>query len=351
MKEKDLYKVNFTSLKDEEKLKVKKKIIKNVYSIKMRRQGFRFGIGVAASISLIISISIYYRNYQSFSVDKYVKLTEGIIINNQDKVKLILNDGDDIEIEEENSTIKYSSTGQQIKIGNSKEIKQPTLEKDEVAFNTLVVPYGRRSQIQLSDGSTVWLNSGTKLVYPRAFGKNNREVYLEGEATFDITHDNSRPFNVITDNHKIEVLGTIFNISNYKDENAISTVLKSGSVQIRYKGNSLFKPKEVLKITPGTLTVYNKKSHEINAEKVETEKYFSWIEGKLIFKNDNIDVIMKKLSRYYNINIEIQNENVLTQTFSGVLDLKDSVEEVIKIIKETSNFEYELLNEQEIIIN
>jgi len=351
MKEEQLKKINFTSLKEDEKINLKKKIIKDASYLNKRKQLFWYGIGIAASISFIISISLYYQNYQSFSVDKYVKTTKGIDSEKFDKVKLILNNGEDIEIAEDNSTIKYSNTGQQINIGNSKPIKQPILKKGEIAYNTVIVPYGRRSQIQLSDGSTVWLNSGTKLVYPRGFSKNKREVYLEGEATFDVAHDKNRPFIIVADNHEIEVLGTVFNVSNYKDENSISTVLKNGSVQISYKGNSLFKSKEVLKITPGTLAVYDKKTNEINSKKVDIEKYFSWIEGELIFKNDNLKLIMKRLSRYYNIDIVINNENVENQTFSGSLDLKESVEEVIKMIKETSNFEFNLTNENKIIIN
>ncbi|MFK5959588.1 MAG: FecR domain-containing protein [Lutibacter sp.] len=351
MKEEQLKNINFTSLNEDEKRKLKKKIIKNASFLNKMKQRFRYGIGVAASISLIISITLYYQNYQSFSVDKYVKTANGIENEKSDKVKLILNNGEDIEIVEDNSTIKYSNTGQQINIGNSKAIEQPILKKDEIAYNTVIVPYGKRSQIQLSDGSTVWLNSGTKLVYPRGFSKNKREVYLEGEATFNITHDKNRPFVVVADNHQIEVLGTVFNVSNYKDENSISTVLKSGSVQISYKGNSLFKSKEVLKIIPGTLAVYDKKAHEINTKKVDVEKYFSWIEGELIFKNDNLKLIMKRLSRYYNVDIIINNENVENQTFSGALDLKETVEEVIKMIKETSNFEFNLTNENKIIIN
>lgn len=351
MKEEQLKKINFTSLNEGEKGKLKKKIIKNASLLNRRKQRFRYGIGVAASISLIISISLYYQNYQSFSVEKYVKTTNGIENEKLDKVKLILNNGEDIEIAEDNSTIKYSNTGQQINIGNSKAIEQPKLKKNEIAYNTVIVPYGRRSQIQLSDGTTVWLNSGTKFVYPRGFSKNKREVYLEGEATFNITHDKNRPFVVVADNHQIKVLGTVFNVSNYKDENSISTVLKSGSVQISYKGNSLFKSKEVLKIIPGTLAVYDKKEHEITTKKVDVEKYFSWIEGELIFKNDNLKLIMKRLSRYYNVNIVINNESVENQTFSGALDLKETVEEVIKMIKETSNFEFNLTNENKIIIN
>lgn len=349
MIDKDLNEINYTAITDAEKKILKSTIFKHVIFLKRKKQFFTYGIGIAASFLLFLSIS-YYKNDQSFSTDKF-NTNQEITNSTDSKIQLILDNGEGIEIAEENAAIKYSNKGQQINIGESKVVNNQKSSNHEIVFNTLIVPYGKRSQIQLSDGSTVWLNSGTKLVYPTNFENDKREVYLEGEATFDVAHDKNRPFNVVADNHIIEVLGTVFNVSNYKNENVINTVLKSGSVQINYKGNSLLKPKEVLKITPGKLAVYNKESHRINTKEVDVEKYFSWNEGKLIFKNDNIEIIMKKLSRYYNLDIEIQNKEILTQTFSGVLDLKDNAEEVIQMIKETSNFEYKILNKHKIIIN
>lgn len=351
MKEEEFNKINFTSLRDEEKEHLKKKITKTIGLLKRRKKRLRYSLGIAASISIIVTINIFYQNLESSSIQKYVKTTQGVDSKKFNKVKLILNDGNDIEIDGENSKIKYSNIGNQIQIGNSKTIKQSLLNNNKIVYNTLVVPYGRRSRIELSDGSIVWLNSGSKLVYPSRFIENNREVYLEGEAAFNVTHNKNRPFRVITDNQKIEVLGTVFNVSNYRDENNLSTVLKSGSVQIIYKGNSIFNFKKKLKITPGTLAVYNKGTNEMNSEKVETEKYFSWIEGKMIFHNDNLKFIMKKLARYYNVDIVINNVDVEKQTFSGALDLKESAEKVINIINETSNFDYSITNENKIIIN
>ena len=128
-------------------------------------------------------------------------------------------------------------------------------------YNTLIVPYGKRSQLQLADGSKVWLNSGSKLVYPVTFEGKRREVYIEGEAIFDVAHNAKQPFIVLSKDHEIEVLGTLFNVSNYLDDESISTTLKNGSVQIRYKTDSFLKGRKVLKIVPGTRSVYKKNSN------------------------------------------------------------------------------------------
>src|SRR5690606_32526777 len=169
-------------------------------------------------------------------------------------IQLILNNKQGIEIADSNSTISYSNSGDEVTIGTSQSITQ---DHNNSVFNTLIVPYGKRSEISLSDGSKVWLNSGSKLIFPATFEGKNRIVYLEGEGIFKVTHNKSQPFIVKTGNHNIEVLGTLFNVTNYTDENTVSTVLKSGSVQLNFKSNSFLNSDGSIKITPGTLAVYN----------------------------------------------------------------------------------------------
>src|SRR3546814_509770 len=165
---------------------------------------------------------------------------------------MVLNENQNIDIAYNNSSISYSSTGEKIKIGNSQIVDDNT----RVAMNTLIVPYGKRTKLQLSDGSTVWLNSGSKLAYPASFNEDKRKVYLEGEAIFEVTHDKSHPFMVIAKDFEIEVLGTVFNVSNYSDDPSINTVLKNGSVKIQYKGNSIKNKSQIIK--QGRLATYSK---------------------------------------------------------------------------------------------
>ncbi len=343
--------MSFTPITDKDKIQLKNKITASIYSYKRKKQRIRYSIGIAASIVVVIFISLYNYNTQSSSIDNFVKTVKNIDSENFDNVKLILTDNTKLEITEDNTTIKYSNSGQQVKIGSSKSINQSVVNNDKTAYNTLMVPYGRRSKIELSDGSMVWLNSGSKLVYPVAFNGNRREVYLEGEGIFEVAHDKDHPFIVVAENHEIEVLGTVFNVTNYTDENSIGTMLKSGSVQINYKGNSFFKPNEKIKILPGSLAVYNKNEKQITTKKVDVDSYFLWREGIFIFKSNNMNFIMKRLSRYYNVDIVIENKVLANQTFSGYLDLKENVENVVQIIQETTNFEYTKIGDTKIIIN
>lgn len=352
MKKQTNQNANFSSISKEEKRNLKHKITNSIYSFVKRRKAIKYGIAfstVAASILLLLSLNFYHNSKTDLSpIEVFAKT-----LNQKEtpkNIQLILNNNQGIEIADSESTISYSHTGNEVSIGNSKSVTQ---DYNNTVFNTLIVPYGKRSEISLSDGSKVWLNSGSKLIFPATFDGKHRVVYLEGEAIFDVTPAKNQPFIVKSGNHNIEVLGTLFNVTNYTDENTISTVLKSGSVQLNFKGNSFLNSDESITITPGTLAVYNREDKHIKTQTVDTEKYFSWRDGILIFKNDSMRSIMKKISRYYNVEIIINDETLANETFSGYLDVKEHIESVIQIIKETetSKFEYYLTKDNKLIIN
>ncbi len=325
---------------DKEKKQLRDRIFLSVYSYRERKRYLKYGLGLAAACILgAFIISTFQNNANSLSpIDKYVKTVQDQEI--PDHIQLVLSDDKNINIEETDATISYSSTGEQVIIGDSKSVNQKSLKDQQVVFNTLIVPYGKRSSIGLSDGTKVWLNSGSKLVFPAAFTQDKREVYLEGEAIFEVTHDKAHPFIVKVGEQDIEVLGTVFNVSNYQDDDVIYTVLKSGSIKLNYNKTNVKSHQGSLTIEPNTLAVYDRNDKNIKTQKVEVEKYFSWRDGIFIFKNDSMESIMKKVSRYYNIEIVINNKELANTTFSGYLDVKDNVENVVKIIQETTKFDY-----------
>ena len=352
MKERSSKKLNFNGISENEKSHLKDRITSSVYRYIQRKRRTKYSIGAAAAVVvLFLSVEVFNNVNNNISpIDNFVKTLDNIEQELSEDVKLILGNNQKINITEDHSTITYSNTGEDIRIGETKSVNQSASKNQKVVFNTLIVPYGKRSEIELSDGSKIWLNSGSKLVFPASFSGDKREVYLEGEGIFEVAHNKEQPFIVKSNNHEIEVLGTVFNVSNYTDDNSINTVLKSGSVQINFKNDGFLNNKESVKMTPGTLAVYNRNSKDMSINKVDTEKYFSWRDGMLIFKNDSMDFIMKKISRYYNTEIVINNEALKTVTFSGALDLQDNMEDVIKTIEETTGFEYKM-ETNKLIIN
>ncbi|MCG6190053.1 FecR family protein [Maribellus maritimus] len=265
-----------------------------------------------------------------------------------DNTRIIINGKEEIEIESKESKIEYLASGTEIKIDTDKKVEQ-VIEKEEIVYNTIIVPYGKRTQITLSDSSTIWLNSGSKLIYPAGFKGSKREVYLEGEGVFEVSKNEKKPFYVITRDVEIKVLGTVFNISAYDDDNFSSTVLESGSVELKYKSNTLLKQSKITMV-PGTMAVYFTESKDIVQKEVDTRNYTCWKEGYIILHNESMLEITKRLSRYYNVSIVLENESLKAKTFSGRLDLKNSADIVLQIIAETSNFKI-TSNENEIIIN
>ncbi len=251
--------------------------------------------------------------------------------------RLLLSGKKEIHIESQESQIKYSENGKEVKIDDRRKVEQQA-ERTNNQFNTVIVPYGKRTRITLSDNSTIHLNSGSKLIYPAKFDGDKREVYLEGEAVFEVKHDVTHPFCVITRDLEVKVLGTVFDLSAYNDDKTVNTVLESGSVELRYKGNSwLGFSKEIM--VPGMLAVFDPAGKTISQTKVKTRNYMSWKDGFLVLENTTLETIVKQLSRYYNVSISFESPELAAETFSGDLDLQNSPVQVLDLIAETMDIE------------
>ena len=353
MKDNTSHNMNFDGMSKEEKSQLKRKITHSAYRYMQKKRRLRYARRfAAASVAVLFSLGIFnYITQDGSSIETFVNSAK--LQEERNEITLILNNEEGVEISEGDSAITYSNNGQNVTIGNFKSLSQELSTQSEVVYNTLIVPYGKRSEIVLSDGSKVWLNSGSKLIFPALFSQEKREVYLEGEAVFEVTHNEKQPFIVQSKNQDIEVLGTVFNVSNYGDDDAVFTVLKSGSIQINYDTNTILASQSQLKITPNTLATYHKGDKVMSTNTVDVEAYFSWREGVFVFKNDALKTIMKKLSRYYNVDIIINDDHLSNQIFSGYLDVNQDLEHVLQTINETerSPFTYEMTENNQLIIN
>jgi ferric-dicitrate binding protein FerR (iron transport regulator) len=195
------------------------------------------------------------------------------------------------------------------------------------SFNQMIVPFGKRSNIIFSDGSKVWLNSGSRLIYPPVFKGENREVFLEGEAYFEVAKNKNKPFIVRTSDFRIKVLGTRFNVQAYKNEGEQTTVLLEGKVNIA-KGGSFFSKEYELSPNRKATLIDSEDNFKIS-EVADAENYIAWISGYLPMENQDILSLTKRISRYYNIDIEVTAKNVPTK-FAGKLDLKEDPERIVE---------------------
>ena len=312
-----------------------KRDIKDSIKIIDRKKNLRRIWTVAASFLIIISgISIVYSKIQYASNSNIRAYSESLKeISVTDDIRLILQSGKEVLISNNNSEIEYDEAGDDIIIDSDRRIEQE-INTPELTFNTMVVPYGKRSVLTMADGTKVWLNSGSKLVYPVTFDGKSRDVYLEGEAFFDVAHKDRQPFNVSTKDFKIRVLGTIFNVSAYSDDKTSSAVLASGKIELQYASKSLL-GKSKIEMSPEVMVTYDPESKEIIEKKVSVSQYTSWKDGFFILEKARMDEIIKKLSRYYNVDIILSDSEIANETFSGYLDLKKTALQVLEVINET----------------
>ncbi|MCK9413100.1 MAG: FecR domain-containing protein [Prolixibacteraceae bacterium] len=322
---------------DHKKLEIWKQIVQN------RRKQVRLTIfRYAASILLLIgtgSAALYFstRNPAPEIMVSNVRPSKNAV--------LILSDGRTIPITTKKSTIQYSANGKQIIVNDSSDIVQTNLN---IGFNQMIVPYGKRSFVVLSEGTKVWLNSGSKLVFPPVFAGSTREVVLEGEALFDVAKDAKKPFYVKTDAFKIKVYGTKFNVQAYQQDQNYNIVLIEGKV--RLNSNNSVQSKEIF-LTPNQKATLSKGQEDFGITNIEnTEVYTAWVDGYLTFTNENLPVLLKRVSRYYNVDIETQlSENIAT--IYGKLDLKDELERVLDGIAFISKTKYEKRGAKYVFIN
>lgn len=207
-------------------------------------------------------------------------------------------------------------------------------------YRTLVVPYGKRTVFFLPDSSRVWLNAGSALVYPEMFAGSERQVYLEGEAYFDVQHKAGKPFLVQTRDMEIKVLGTEFNVSAYPDDQHSDVVLVSGSIELSANGDELMK-KMRTRLVPHEIAVYRPSEKHLEVSDTQVDEYVSWRTGSITFKAAPLSEILKKLERYYRVSIALEGAGLGAETFTGPLDLKKEIDEVMDIICFTTALVYE----------
>lgn len=201
----------------------------------------------------------------------------------------------------------------------------------------IIAPVGSRTIVQLSDGSKVHLNYGSKIKYPRVFAGDTREVKLSGEGYFDVAHDPDKPFIVKTGQLNVTALGTRFNVQAYPGDNTISATLVEGKVLVE-KTTETQKTERLGTMVPGQHAEYDMETGDITSSKGNIDKYVAWIDGKLVFDNEPITVVAEKLSRMFNVEIEVA-DNVKDLTYT-VTFMNDPLFLILDLMTETTPVTY-----------
>lgn len=206
-----------------------------------------------------------------------------------------------------------------------------SVETDDAQTNRLIVPNGKRSSIVLSDGSEIRINSGSQLTFPSSFHQGRREIYVEGEIYIHVAASDEQPFIVHTPEFAVEVSGTCFNVSAYRDDPESSVVLVSGSVAISTGNRPSVKmqPNEITRIKNGDLTT----------ETVDVSQYTSWVNGIFMFDGTPTSEMLKKIGRYYNLSFD-GAATLPDKKITGKLFLSENIDDVLASISILTATEY-----------
>jgi transmembrane sensor len=302
---------------------------------------------VAASIILISSIIIFaqhsYQGYQQVAVVKPFKndIAPGsnkAVLTLGNGHKIILNDAKNGQLADEaNTKITKAKDGRLVyNTTNNTQASQPAVD-----YNTVSTPNGGQYEVELPDGTKVWLNASSSLRYPTRFAGNERKVELSGEAYFEVSHNKAMPFKVKTASQEIEVLGTHFNVNSYTDEPATNTTLLEGSVKITSgKAQSVvIKPQQQASL----------KSAGFDVREVDADEAIAWKNGYFEFSEENLGSIMRKISRWYNVEIIYTDKGLESQVFSGSISKYKNISQVIKLLELTKVADFNIQGNKIII--
>ena len=218
----------------------------------------------------------------------------------------------------------------------------------ELVFNTLSVPYAKRLHLIFSDGSSVFLNAGTTIKFPIKFLKGQpREVFLDGEAFFDIVKDEKHAFIVQANRLRTKVYGTKFNVNSYRNNDLDQIVLQEGSVGVKSNGEQTKTSAEIL-LKPNEIAILDK-TDLLYKQKVDIKSHIAWVKGVFMFKNERFEDIFKKLERHYDVSIQINQPALNDSRYTGTFDI-ETIAEVLKTFSKLKGFSYEIDN-KEITIN
>lgn len=301
-------------------------------------------IAAAACILVILGVAgfFYYPQRHRPAQPATIARATDAIVPGSNKAILMLDNGDEVVLEDTRNGIISQQGKATVNKTDSGSLLYNAVNGNtgsNMVYNTLVTRYGGQYRVTLQDGTNVWLNAGSSLRYPASFPGNERNVWLSGEAYFEVAKDQSRPFYVTVNGASgapmtVRVLGTHFNINAYPDEQQHIVTLLEGSVKVGCgKADAL--------LLPGKEAILNRASGKINIKDGDTEAAIAWKNGYFLFDNEKIENIMKQISRWYNVEISYQGD-VSGKAIGGSLSRSKNVTEVLSMLELTGTVHFKI---------
>lgn len=303
----------------------KQSITPSIENSNRRKQLYAWLGSIAAIALLVLSVTLYENRQPEAEITKKTAI---IIQPGKTGAILTLANGESIQLDQNHKEVEKIIDS--LYVADAGKVKSAEQE-----YHTLSIPAGEEFFYQLDDNTSVWLNSQTELRFPKKFKKEERKVYLKGEAFFDVAKDNKRPFIVSMEQGDIRVYGTRFNITNYA-ESPLSAVLVEGSI-----GFTTLQGKEV-KIKPSEKLTYEQDKAAISICTVDTSLYTAWIEHLFIFNGQPLEEIMTNLSRWYNFKVSFASDDIRHIRLSGRLYRHEDIRVLLDSYETTTGLQFEI---------
>ena len=307
-----------------------------------------YAAAILIPVLITTSIALLYFGNKSQPI---LASIDSVIRPGSQKAVLILSDGGTVELDQEEILDDLKQGDVQIKNENNSLIysdKTGKRKKQPLIFNELKTPKGGGYNLNLADGTKVWLNAGSSLKFPASFSDSTRHVYLEGEAYFEVSH-NGKPFIVSSGSMDVRVLGTSFNVLAYPDEQELVTTLIEGKVKIQLSQED--EPASSSRIlSPDDQATINRDESRISISQVNTSQYTSWIDGKFEFNNEDLDIVMKRLARWYDFEYEFKNIQAREFHFSARINNTESISTILEMLEMTTDVKFELKENTIVVI-
>lgn len=311
----------------------------------IQRQQMIYKIAAAAIVCITLGLLIRFRTSDPFiKNDSYIDSTSEQIQAGGFRATLTLEDGTQMDLEELNVgelVVNGQVVGSKTKRGQL--AYQGTRRDAIVKYHTIETPRGGEYQIDLPDGSKVWLNAASSIRFPTTFSQDNRTVKITGEVYFQVAKDKNKPFIVDAGDQQITVLGTKFNVNAYDNEQSIQTSLLEGKVTIK-------SGQEEFLLVPGQRATYNKQNSRMVTDKFVDGNVLAWQRDQFVFDAENLQSILRKIERWYDVEVIYKGE-VSDQVFSGNISRLEQVDEVLNMLALTGMVSFETKGRRIYVLN
>ncbi len=322
---------DFSAVKQEEFIRIKE-------SFRKKKHTFKFPIYWVVAASVLFLLGFFYTYYIYDGRDMEYKPVAVEYIQPGMKAELLLSTGERVVLNKETEWIagqNEQGIRHNAEVGLDYAEAKVQVQGEKPVYNTVSTPKGGFYLLALSDGSKVWVNAETKLRFPVKFVGEDRTVYLQGEAYFDVAYDAVRPFCVKTNcGVDVKVHGTEFNVNTYHP-GKVQTVLVSGVVGMQSEENLQEKI-----LSPGQMAVYTEDDGNIKVSQVDIYNYVAWKDGEFVFERQTIEEIMNRLGRWYDIKVTYADESLKHHRFTGSISRYEEVEQVLRLIESAATLHF-----------